>query len=148
MRVSPVGWLFNDLETVRTEARKSAAITHDHPEGIKGAEAIAAAIFLLRQGAEKEDIRKYVQETFGYNLRRTVEEIRPDYRFDVSCQGSVPESIIAFLDSKDLVDAIRLAISLGGGYGYPGRHGCFPGRTLLRRGTSRPGRGNACLPPQ
>jgi ADP-ribosylglycohydrolase len=114
MRVSPVGWLFNDLETVRTEARKSAAITHDHPEGIKGAEAIAAAIFLLRQGAEKEDIRKYVQETFGYNLRRTVEEIRPDYRFDVSCQGSVPESIIAFLDSKDLVDAIRLAISLGG----------------------------------
>ncbi|MTB51938.1 ADP-ribosylglycohydrolase family protein [Lewinella sp. W8] len=114
MRVSPVGWLFNDLESVRREARATAAITHDHPEGIKGAEAIAAAIFLLRQGAEKEDVRQYVQETFGYNLRRTVEEIRPGYAFDVSCQGSVPESIIAFLDSKDLVDAIRLAISLGG----------------------------------
>lgn len=114
MRVSPVGWLFNDLETVRKEARRTAAITHDHPEGMKGAEAIAAAIFLIRRGASKDDLRKYVQETFGYNLRRTVEEIRPDYSFDVSCQGSVPESIIAFLDGKDLVDTIRLAISLGG----------------------------------
>ena len=114
MRVSPVGWLFNDLETVLAQAKASALPTHGHPEGVKGAQAIAAAIFLARQGGGKEDIRQYVTQTFGYNLRRTVEEIRPDYAFDVSCQGSVPEAIIAFLDSKDLVHAIRLAVSLGG----------------------------------
>lgn len=114
MRVSPVGWLFNDLDTVLAQAKATAMPTHSHPEGIKGAQAIAAAIFLARQGGGKEDIRKYVQDTFSYDLRRTVEEIRPDYTFDVSCQGSVPESIIAFLDSSNLVDAIRLAISLGG----------------------------------
>ncbi|MEM9929288.1 MAG: ADP-ribosylglycohydrolase family protein [Bacteroidota bacterium] len=114
MRVSPVGWLFNDLETVLAEAKRSADPTHGHPEGVKGAQAIAASIFLARQGGQKEDIRRYVSETFGYNLRRTVEEIRPNYVFDVSCAGSVPEAIIAFLDSKDLLDSIRLAVSLGG----------------------------------
>lgn len=114
MRVSPVGWLFNDLESVLREAKASALPTHGHPEGVKGAQAIAASIFLARQGGGKEDIRQYVTETFGYNLRRTIDEIRPDYAFDVSCAGSVPESIIAFLDSKDLIDSIRLAISLGG----------------------------------
>ena len=114
MRVSSVGWLFNDIETVLEEARKSAAITHNHPEGIKGARAIAGSIFLARQGGGKEDIRQYVRQNFGYNLNRTIEEIRPDYAFDVSCQGSVPEAIIAFLDSKNLVDCLRLAVSLGG----------------------------------
>ena len=107
MRVSPVGWLFNDLELVLHEAKASAMPTHGHPEGVKGAQAIAASNFLARQGGGKEDIRQYVTENFGYN-------IRPDYAFDVSCAGSVPESIIAFLDSKDLIDSIRLAISLGG----------------------------------
>lgn len=114
MRVSPVGWLFNDLDSVLREAKASALPTHGHPEGVKGAQAIAASIFLARQGGGKEDIRKYIQETFGYNLRRTVDDIRPDYKFDVSCAGSVPEAIIAFLDSRDLVHAIRLAVSLGG----------------------------------
>ncbi|NJC27477.1 ADP-ribosylglycohydrolase family protein [Neolewinella antarctica] len=114
MRVSPVGWLFNDIETVRAKARETARITHDHAEGLKGAEAVASAIFLCRQGGKKEDIRKYITDTFGYNLRRTIEEIRPEYTFDVSSQGSVPEAIIAFLDSENLVDAIRLAVSLGG----------------------------------
>lgn len=114
MRVSPVGWLFNDLESVLREAKASALPTHGHPEGVKGAQAIASAIFLARQGGGKEDIRKYIAETFGYNLRRTIEDIRPDYVFDVSCQGSVPEAIIAFLDSSNLVDSIRLAVSLGG----------------------------------
>lgn len=114
MRVSPVGWLYNDLETVLAKAKETAVPTHGHPEGVKGAQAIAGAIFLARRGGGKEDIRKYISETFGYNLRRTVEEIRPEYAFDVSCQGSVPEAIIAFLDSQDLVHAIRLAVSLGG----------------------------------
>lgn len=114
MRVSPVGWLYNDLETVLAQAKATAMPTHGHPEGVKGAQAIATAIFLARQGGGKEDIRQYVSQTFGYNLRRTIEEIRPGYAFDVSCAGSVPEAIIAFLDSKDLVDSIRLAISLGG----------------------------------
>ena len=114
MRVSPVGWLFNDLDTVLRKAEASALPTHGHPEGVKGAQSVASAIFLARQGGRKEDIRRYIQETFGYNLRRTVEDIRPDYTFDVSCQGSVPEAIVAFLDSRDLVHAVRLAVSLGG----------------------------------
>lgn len=114
MRVSPVGWLFNDLETVLAQARASALLTHGHPEGIKGAQAVATAIFLARQGGGKEDIRQYVRQTFGYRLDRTVADIRPDYAFDVSCAGSVPEALVAFFDSKDTIDAIRLAVSLGG----------------------------------
>lgn len=114
MRVSPVGWLFNDVETVRGEARKTAKTTHGHPEGIKAAESVATAIFLARQGGGKEDIRQYVAETFGYRLDRTLDEIRPTYKFDVSSAGSVPEAIIAFLESNDLLHAIRLAVSLGG----------------------------------
>lgn len=114
MRVSPVAWLFNDMESVLREAKASAVPTHGHPEGVKGAQAIAAAIFLARRGGGKEDIRQYITENFRYDLRRTVEDIRPDYVFDVSCAGSVPEAIIAFLDSSNLVDAIRLAVSLGG----------------------------------
>ena len=95
-------------------AELSASITHNHPEGIKGAQAAAAAIFLARNGKTKNEIRTYVEEQFGYNLHRTCEEIRPCYEFDESCQGTVPEAIIAFLDSSDFENAIRLAVSLGG----------------------------------
>ena len=114
MRVSPVGFAFDCLEDVLREAKKTAQVTHNHPEGIKGAEATALAIFLARQGADKEEIRKQIMHSFNYNLDRSLDEIRPHYFFDVSCQGSVPESIIAFLESTDFEDAIRLAISLGG----------------------------------
>ncbi|MDY6804756.1 MAG: ADP-ribosylglycohydrolase family protein [Cyanobacteriota bacterium] len=114
MRVSPVGYAFNDLETVLKEAKKSAEVTHNHPEGIKGPQATAAAIFLARSGKSKDEIKSYIEETFGYNLNRTISEIRPTYRFEVSCQGSVPEAIVAFLDSTDFEDAVRNAISIGG----------------------------------
>lgn len=114
MRVSPVGFAFDDLETVLDEARKSAAITHDHPEGIKGAQATAASVFLAKSGQDKDEIKKFVESTFGYDLSRSVEDIRPTYRFDVSCQGSVPQSIIAFLESANYEDAVRLSISMGG----------------------------------
>jgi ADP-ribosylglycohydrolase len=99
MRVSPVGWAFNDLEAVLAEARRSAEPTHNHPEGIKGAQAVAAAVFLARSSASKDEIRAFVTSTFGYRLDRTPDEIRPGYRFDVTCQGSVPEALIAFLES-------------------------------------------------
>ena len=89
-------------------------MTHDHPEGIKGAESTAAAIFMARTGSTKAEIKKYIEEEFGYDLDRTCAEIRPDYSFDVTCQGSVPEAIIAFLDGKDYEDVIREAVSLGG----------------------------------
>jgi ADP-ribosylglycohydrolase len=114
MRVSPVGWAFDTVEDVLEHARRSASVTHDHPEGIKGAQAVALAVFRARTGASKEAIRTEIAERFGYDLDRTVEHIRPGYRFDVSCQGSVPESLIAFLDSDDVESAIRLAVSLGG----------------------------------
>ncbi|MBC7254902.1 MAG: ADP-ribosylglycohydrolase family protein [Chloroflexi bacterium] len=114
MRVSPVGFAFGDVDTVLFEAQRSAEVSHNHPEGIKGAQATALAIFLARQGKGKEAIRQEIHERFGYDLDRTVAEIRPTYHFDVSCQGTVPEAIIAFLDSKDYEDAIRKAISLGG----------------------------------
>jgi ADP-ribosylglycohydrolase len=114
MRVSPVGFAFDTEETVLSEAKQSAEVTHNHPEGIKGAQATALAIFLARQGADKETIRKEIKARFDYDLDRTAARIRPSYRFDVSCQGSVPESIIAFLDSHDYEWAIRNAIALGG----------------------------------
>lgn len=114
MRVSPIGFAFDTLDKVLEEAEKSAAITHNHSEGIKGAQATAAAVFLAKDGASKLDIKDYIESTFGYDLNRTLENIRPDYSFDVSCQGSVPESIIAFLESESIEDAIRKAISLGG----------------------------------
>ena len=114
MRVSPVGWAFDDLETVLAQAEKTAVVTHDHPEGIKGAQATAAAIFLARKGRGKHDIREYVEDTFGYDLSATIDEIRPGYHFDVSCQGSVPPAIRAFLEAEDYEQAVRLAISLGG----------------------------------
>jgi ADP-ribosylglycohydrolase len=114
MRVSPVGFAFDDEETVLREAQKSAEITHNHPEGIKGAQATALGIYLARTGAGRGQIRETLQQRFGYDLGRSLDEIRPGYRFDVSCQGSVPESIIAFLESDGVEDAIRGAISLGG----------------------------------
>ncbi len=114
MRVSPVGFAFTSEEEVLRQARLSAEITHNHPEGIKGAEATALATFLARSGSGKESIRMLITERFGYDLDRTVTEIRPSYSFDVSCQGTVPEAIIALLDSDSYEDAIRNAISLGG----------------------------------
>ena len=114
MRVSPVGFAYNSVEDVLNYAKRSAEVTHNHPEGIKGAQATALAVFLARQGESKEGIRNEIAERFGYDLGRNVDEIRPDYRFDVSCQGSVPESIIAFLDSDSFEDAVKNAISLGG----------------------------------
>lgn len=114
MRVAAVGFAFPTLEETLKVAKKSAEVTHNHPEGIKGAQATAAAIFMARTGHTKEEIRRYISETFGYNLNRTCDDIRPTYGFDGSCQGTVPESIIAFLDSKDYEDALRLCISLGG----------------------------------
>lgn len=114
MRVSPVGWAFETLEETLDVARQSASVTHNHPEGIKGAQAVAAAVYLARTGKSKQEIREYIETAFGYNLNRTCDEIRPGYRFDVTCQGSVPESIIAFLESTDYETAVRLAISLGG----------------------------------
>jgi len=114
MRVSPVGFAFDKLYEVLAEAKESASATHDHPEGIKGAEAIASAIFLARQGKDKEEIRTYITDTFGYDLQRTIAQIRPTYTFDASCQGTVPEAIIAFLDSHNFESCLRLAISIGG----------------------------------
>ena len=114
MRVSAVGWGFDTIEETFSEAKRSAEITHNHPEGIKGATAVASAIFLARRGENRETIRLYIEETFGYNLHRTLNDIRPDYLFNESCQGTVPEAIIAFLESSDFTGAIQNAISLGG----------------------------------
>ncbi len=114
MRVSPVGFAFNTEEKVLREAKASAEVSHNHPEGIKGAQAVALAVFIARQGYSKDEIRGRISKDFNYNLDRTVENIRPGYRFDVSCMGSVPEGIIAFLDSTDYESAVRKAVSLGG----------------------------------
>lgn len=114
MRVSAVGWMFDTLWQTENAAEISASITHNHPEGIKGAQATAAAIFMARTGSTKEEIRKYIEEKYGYDLHRTCDDIRPTYYFNGSCQGTVPEAIVAFLDSRDYKDAIRLAVTLGG----------------------------------
>ena len=114
MRVSPVAWLYDDLDTVRRMARLSAEVTHNHPEGIKGAEATASAIFLARTGSSKAEIKLYIQEQFRYDLNRTCDEIRPDYSHVESCQETVPEAITAFLEGQSFEDVIRTAVSLGG----------------------------------
>ncbi|MCK9401478.1 MAG: ADP-ribosylglycohydrolase family protein [Bacteroidales bacterium] len=114
MRVSPVGWAYDTLEEVLHQAKRSAEVTHDHPEGIKGAQATAAAIFMARNGSSKANIKQYVQDAFGYDLERRIDDIRPIYKFNETCQETVPEAIIAFLESKDYESAIRLAISIGG----------------------------------
>ncbi|MBQ9452729.1 MAG: ADP-ribosylglycohydrolase family protein [Desulfovibrio sp.] len=114
MRVSSVGWMFSTLDDVERYAEISATVTHNHPAGIKGAKSVAAAIFMAHTGSSKDDIRSYITSQYGYDLSRTLDEIRPTYRHIESCQGSVPEAIIAFLESNDFEDAIRKAISLGG----------------------------------
>ncbi|HRS87632.1 MAG TPA: ADP-ribosylglycohydrolase family protein [Syntrophales bacterium] len=114
MRVSPVGFAFATEDDVLAQAKATAEITHNHPEGIKGAQATALAVFLARTGTDKEGIRSRIAAMFGYDLDRTLAEIRPSYSFDVSCQGTVPEAIVAFLESQSYEDAVRNAISLGG----------------------------------
>ena len=114
MRVSSVGWLYDSMEDTRKYARLTAEVTHNHPEGIKGAEATAAAIFLARTGADKTAIKAYITDEFGYDLSRTCDEIRPTYRHVESCQQTVPEAITAFLEGADFEDVIRTAVSLGG----------------------------------
>ena len=114
MRVSAVGFAYNDLDKVLKKAEKTAVVTHNHPDGIKGAQATAAAIFLARTGKNKAEIKAYIEQKFGYDLDFTLDEIRPTFPFDENCQGTVPQSIVAFLESTDYDSAIRLAISLGG----------------------------------
>lgn len=114
MRVSAVGWFFDSLEKTLEVAGKSAAITHNHPEGIKGAQVTAATIYLARTGKTKDEIREYISSQFGYDLSKSWEYWHPIYRWESSCQGTVPQAIIAFLDSDSFEDAIRKAVSLGG----------------------------------
>lgn len=114
MRVSPIGLAFDTLDDVLREARLSAVVTHNHRHGIKGAQAVASAVFLARTGKSKQEIQDFVEQRFGYNLRQRLDDIRPTYQFDSSCQGSVPQAIIAFLESSDFEDAVRKAVSLGG----------------------------------
>jgi ADP-ribosylglycohydrolase len=114
MRVSPVALAFDTIDDVLREAERSALPTHNHPEGVKGAQAIASAIFLARTRNGKKEISKYIEGRFGYDLGRSLNEIRPSYHFDETCQGSVPEAIIAFLKSSDYEDSVRKAVSLGG----------------------------------
>ncbi len=114
MRISPVGFAFNSLDEVLAKAEQYTAVTHSHPEGIRGGQATAASIFLARTGSTKAEIKTYVATTFGYDLSKTLDEIRPTYQFNESCQETVPQAITAFLESTDFEDAIRNAISLGG----------------------------------
>lgn len=114
MRVSAAGWLYDSLEKTRVVAKATANVTHNHPEGIKGAEATASAIFMARNGSSKEEIKKYIENEFHYDLNRTLDEIRPSFHMHETCQKTVPEAIIAFLEAKDFEDAIRNAVSLGG----------------------------------
>ena len=114
MRVSAVAWLYDDLDTVRHMARLSAEVTHNHPEGIKGAEATAAAIFLARTGHSKAEIKAYIENEFSYDLSRTCDKIRPTYYHVESCQETVPEAITAFLEGDSFEGVIRTAVSLGG----------------------------------
>lgn len=114
MRISPVAYAFTTLKRVLKEAERCSAVTHNHPEGIKGAQATAAAIFLVKSGRSKRQIQNYVEREFGYDLSVPLKKIRPRYQFDVSCQGSVPQAIRAFLESNDFESAVRNAVSLGG----------------------------------
>ncbi|MEM6599608.1 MAG: ADP-ribosylglycohydrolase family protein [Cyanobacteria bacterium P01_C01_bin.69] len=114
MRVSPVGFAYDNMAAVMNAARQSAEVTHNHPEGVKGAQATAACILLARQSCSKDEIKAFVEEVFSYDVSRSLDEIRVTYTFNESCQGTVPESIVAFLASTDFEDAIRNTISLGG----------------------------------
>lgn len=114
MRVSPVGFYAKNLNEAFELVKISAEVTHNHPEGFKGAQAIAAAVFLTRLGKPRQELREYIEATFGYDLRRNIDVIRPYYTYDVSCMDSMPEAIIAYLDSHDFESAIRNAVSIGG----------------------------------
>lgn len=114
MRAAACGWLAQSVEDALDLGKRSAIVTHNHPEGIKGAQAVATAIYLARTGSTKEEMHQYLEDTFGYDLSRTCDDIRPNYRFDVSCQGTLPAALAAFFDSHDFESAIRLAVSLGG----------------------------------
>ncbi|MFC0216289.1 ADP-ribosylglycohydrolase family protein [Paenibacillus chartarius] len=114
MRVSPIGFAYDSLEVVIRESKRSALVTHNHKHGIVGAQAVACAVFLARKNHSKTEIQDFIMRKFRYNLNQTLDEIRPQYGFDPSCQGSVPQAIIAFLESTDFEDAIRKAISIGG----------------------------------
>ena len=114
MRVSPVGLYAKTLDEALALAALTASVSHNHPEGVKGAQAIAACVFLCKEGKSKQEIKEYIENTFYYNLNRTIAEIRPRYEFNESCQGSVPEAIIAFLEGNSFEEVIRLAVSLGG----------------------------------
>ncbi|MDR1509617.1 MAG: ADP-ribosylglycohydrolase family protein [Synergistaceae bacterium] len=114
MRVSPVAWAWDDISSVERYAALSARVTHNHSEGIKGAQAVAGAIFLARGGAGKDEIKGYVESRYLYDLGRTLDDIRPGYHHDESCQKTVPEAITAFLESAGFEDAVRKAVSLGG----------------------------------
>lgn len=114
MRVAPIGWKFDTLEETLEEAKNSAIPSHDTEEGIKGAQAVASSIFLLRNGASKKELKAYVEETFDYDLNKDIEELRHNYMFDSTCEGSVPEAIYCFLESKSFEDGIRKALSIGG----------------------------------
>ena len=114
MRVSPVGWLYDSLIRTREVARATAEVTHDHPEGIKGAEAVAAAIYLARSGCNKLEIKTYVEDVFGYDFSRSLDDIRPFYHHVESCQETVPEAMTAFFEGIDFEDVIRNAVSIGG----------------------------------
>jgi ADP-ribosylglycohydrolase len=114
MRVAPVGYALDSLDDVLIHAARCAEVTHNHPEGVKGAQATAAAVFMARSGDTKRNMKRSLEQMFGYDLHRRLEDIRPTYRFDESCQGTVPQALIAFLESSDYEDAVRNAVSLGG----------------------------------
>ena len=114
MRSSPVGWARDTLDEVLDEAQRTAAVTHDHPDGIKGAQAVAACVFLARTQHDRKQIREFVHDGCNYRLGRSIDDFRPDYEFDASCRGTVPVAVQAFLESSDFESAIRLAVSVGG----------------------------------
>ena len=114
MRVSAAGWLYDSIERTREVARATANVSHNHPEGLKGAEAVASAIYLARNGSDKKEIKEYIEKEFDYELDRTLDEIRPYFCMNETCQKTVPEAITAFLEAKDFEDAVRNAVSLGG----------------------------------
>ena len=114
MRVSPCAWVADSLEEAQNLAKLSAVVAHNHPDAIKGALATSDAIYLARTGADKDEIRNHIELQYGYDLSVPLDIIRPDYDFDVSCKGSVPEAIICFLEAEDFEDTVRNAVSLGG----------------------------------
>ncbi len=114
MRVSSVGWLYDSLERTREVARWTAEVTHNHPEGIKGAKSVAAAIFMARNGASKDEIKKYIEDEFGYNLNRTLDEISPSYHHVEDCMRTMPEAFTCFLEADSYEETVRNVMYIGG----------------------------------